>query len=102
MLRSPKIIIATVVIMLALGTWAMAAGSIDQKAVLSGQVIAKGLVVPGTMVHEGDILVQVETIAGAAPAVRATVDGKIREVLVGPGDNINTGDVVVRIEPVRR
>ena len=102
MLRSPKVIIATVLIMLVCAAWAVAAGSVDQKAVLSGQVIANGLATPGTMVHEGDVLIQIESIAGAAPAVRATLDGKIREVLVKPGDHINTGDVVVRIDPVRK
>jgi biotin carboxyl carrier protein len=102
MLRHYKIMLMIVVLMLALGTWVMAAGSVDQKAVLSGQVSAGALVAPGASVHEGDILVQVETLAGAVPAVRATLDGKVIEVLVKPGDSIRSGEVVVRVEPVRK
>jgi biotin carboxyl carrier protein len=83
--------------------WAMASGAlVDQKGVLSGRVLAQGLAVPGADVCEGAVLVVVDTITGPAPAVRATVDGKVKEVLVKPGDIIRTGDVLVRIEPARK
>ncbi len=103
MFRPKSIAILTVAIVLAAAAWAMASGQlVDQKGVLSGRVLAQGLVAPGTNVREGDVLVGVEGLTGPAIAVRANIDGKVREVLVKPGDMIRTGDVLVRIEPVRK
>jgi biotin carboxyl carrier protein len=102
MLR-PKIVIVLALSLIILAVaWAAAEGSaVDQKSVLAGQVLADNLVVPGTAVHEGDVLIMIGTITGPVPAVRANVDGKVKEVLVKPGDSIQTGQVLVRIEQVR-
>jgi biotin carboxyl carrier protein len=70
--------------------------------VLSGSVLPNGLVAAGAMAREGDILVYVETITGPAAAVRANVDGVVREVLVRPGDQVRSGGILVRIEPSKR
>ncbi len=103
MFRPKSVVVLTAVIVLAAVAWAMASGQlVDQKGVLSGRVLAEGLVAPGASVREGDVLVKVEGLAGPAIAVRANVDGKVREVLVKPGDMIRTGDVSVRIEPARK
>lgn len=100
MFRSKKILWLTLAIMMITIAWTAAAGAaVDQKGVLSGKVLATCLVTPGTAVHEGDVLVCVDTITGPAPAVRANVDGTVIEVLVKPGDMIKTGDVLARIEP---
>ena len=85
------------VLLLAAGT-VFAAGLVDHKAVLSGRVSAQELASAGQAVCEGDVLVRVETVAGAQPAVRAAVNGVVREVLVRPGDTIQAGKVVVRVE----
>lgn len=101
--RPKSIIILALVLVLAAVAWAMASGAlIDQKSVLSGRVLAENLTAPGSAVHEGDILVVVDTITGPAPAVRANTDGRVKEVLIKPGDVIRTGDVAVRIEPSRK
>lgn len=103
MFRPRNITVLTIILALAVMAWALASGSlVDQKGVLSGRVLADGLVAPGADVREGQVLVVVEGLAGPAPALRANVDGKVREVLVKPGDTIRTGDVLVRIEPVRK
>lgn len=101
--RIKIIAVLTAVLVLAAAAWAVAADSlVDQKGVLSGRVLAEGLVSPGTIIREGDVLVRVEGLTGPAIAVRANVDGKVGEVLVKPGDTIRTGDVLVRIEPARK
>lgn len=102
MLRNKKLIaILTLVIVVSFGAWALAAGSlVEQRSVLSGHVL--GVVSPGTAVKEGSVLVVVGTITGPVPAVRATVDGTVKEVLVNPGDIVRQGDAVVRIEPARK
>ncbi|MBP2639151.1 MAG: hypothetical protein H6Q66_102 [Firmicutes bacterium] len=103
MFRNKKIIWLTLAIMMVTIAWTAAAGAaVDQKGVLNGKVLATCLVTPGTVVHEGDVLVCVDTITGPAPAVRANVDGTVVEVLVKPGDMIKTGDVLARIEPKRK
>lgn len=92
-------IISILLLLAILGTWTAAAGNlVDQRGVLSGKVLSDNLVSVGALVREGDVLVRVGTLTGAAPAVRANADGVVREVLVTPGKNINTGDVLVRIE----
>lgn len=85
------------VLLLAVGT-VFAAGVVDHKAVLSGRVSGQDLASAGQDVREGDVLVRVETVAGAQPAVRAAMNGVVREVLVRPGDTIQAGKVVVRVE----
>lgn len=103
MFRPKSIVIMTVVLALVAVAWAMASGAlVDQQGVLSGRVLADGLVAPGAAVREGDVLVVVEGLTGPAPAVRANIDGKVKEVLVKPGDTIRSGDVLVRIEPARK
>lgn len=89
-------IIAVLVLLVSL---AAASGNlVDQRGVLSGKVLADNLVSVGAAVREGDVLVKVSTVTGAAPAVRATTDGIVREVLVTPGKSVGSGDVLVRIE----
>ncbi len=103
MAHKKSIIAVTVLLVIGVFAWSLAAGqSIDQRGVLSGRVLPNGLVAVGAMAREGDILVYVETITGPAAAVRANVDGTVREVLVRPGDKVKTGDVLVRIEAVKR
>lgn len=103
MFQKNKVIALTVILLLCLAAWVAAANaSVDQKTVLSGKVLPNHLVSPGNMVREGDILVVVDSITGPIPAVRATTDGKVSEVLVRPGDNVRTGDVLVKIEPSRK
>ena len=91
--------VLALVLLLAVGT-VFAAGLVDHKAVLSGRVSGQDLASVGQDVREGDVLVRVETVAGAQPAVRAAVNGVVRDVLVRPGDTIQAGKVVVRV--VRR
>ena len=101
--RHTGIMVLIILICAAAVAWATASGSaVDQKGVLAGQVLADGLTVAGADVHEGDTLVLVDTIAGPVPAVRANIDGQVKEVLVKPGDMIKVGDVLVRIEPARK
>lgn len=92
-----KIIItaAVVVLLIASSLMATANAAVDQIGVLSGKVIS--VVALGTPVHEGDILVKVETLTGPVTAARATATGTVAEVLVKPGDTIKIGDVVARI-----
>ena len=89
--------VLALVLLLMAGT-VFAAGLVDHKAVLSGRVSGQDLANAGPDVREGDVLVRVETVAGAQPAVRAAVNGVVREVLVRPGDTIQAGKVVVRVE----
>ena len=89
--------VLALVLLLAVGT-VFAAGLVDHKAVLSGRVSGQDLASVGQDDREGDVLVRVETVAGAQPAVRAAVNGVVRDVLVRPGDTIQAGKVVVRVE----
>lgn len=103
MLRPRNIALMVLALLFFAVAWATANGaSVDQKSVLSGRVLAEGMTIPGASVHEGDILIVVETITGPMPAVRANADGRVKEVLVKPGDVIHTGDVAARIEPARK
>ena len=70
---------------------------IDQTSTLGGKVSGQKLVVVGEKVKEGQALLQIEGIAGAMPAVRATADGVVAQVLVKPGDKIGGGQVVIRL-----
>lgn len=103
MFRPRNIMILAVVLTLAVMTWAAAAGAtVDQKSTLSGRVLGQGLVAVGAEVREGDSLVVVDSLTGPAAAVRANVDGKVKEVRVKAGDNVRTGDVLVVIESGRK
>lgn len=80
-----------------LGTiYGYAATAVPQKSVLTGRVVS--VVSPGTTVKEGDVLVTVTSLAGPVPAVRADVDGVVKEVLVNQGENIEKQDTAVIIE----
>lgn len=83
--------------LLLIGVLTAYAGTVvNQKAVLSGQVV---MVVPvGTVVQEGTELVRVATLAGSATAARANQQGVVTEILVGVGSEIKSGDVVVKVE----
>lgn len=103
MAHKRSILVITLLLVVGVVAWSLAAGqAVEQRGVLSGSVLANGLIAPGAMAREGDVLVYVETITGPAVAVRANVDGTVREVLVRPGDKVRTGDVLVRIEPFKR
>lgn len=82
-------------------SWAQGA-LMDQKSVLTGQVSSNGLVQIGMTVRVGTPLVMIDTPVGPVPAVRANVDGVVREVLVQPGEKIQPGVILVRLEPVPR
>lgn len=104
MVHKKSIMVITVLLVIVGAVaWVLAAGqTVDQRGVLAGTVVANGLVAPGALAREGDILVYVNTLTGPAVAVRANTDGTVREVLVKPGDKVKSGDVLVRIEPLKR
>lgn len=52
----------------------------------------------GTAVREGDSLATVDTLVGAIPAVRAPVDGVVKEVRVTVGQQVKKQDVIVILE----
>ena|GEM_PF-171275 len=87
------------VLMMALISAVSAAPVVEHSAVLSGKVSAQGLVSVGMTVAEGDVLVNVGTIAGIAPTSRSKAAGVVAEVLVAPGEAVKTGQVIVRVEP---
>ncbi len=103
MIHKRGILLLVLALVVLIGAWAAASNSVvDQKSVLSGTVLSSNLASAGSIVREGDVLVVVDSITGPVPAVRATVDGKVKEVLVKPGDMIRTGDVLVRIEAAHK
>lgn len=103
MAHKKSIAVVTLLLVIGVVTWVLAAGQpVDQRGVLAGNVLSNGLIAPGAMAREGDILVYVDTLIGPAVAVRSNVDGIVREVLVKPGDKIKSGDVLVRIEPFKK
>ena len=85
----------------ALGIFTLAVGCAavtDQRAAVSGIVVADGLAQEGTQVKQGDILVKVKSIAGGSiAAARATTAGKVSQVLVKPGDKIEAQQVVAKV-----
>ena len=60
-------------------------------------VEADGLVKVGASVSEGQVLVQVKTVAGLMPAARANGTGKVTEVYVQAGQNLTSGQAVAAI-----
>jgi hypothetical protein len=92
-----KIGLAALLAIGVLGTiYGYATTVVPQKSVLTGRVVS--VVSPGTAVKEGDVLVTVTSLAGPVPAVRADVDGVVKEVLVNQGENIEKQDTAVIIE----
>ena len=103
MLMHKKSMLLFVVLLMAVMMWNVSAANlVDQLGVLSGRVVGGQLVSVGSFVKEGSILVTVESITGATPAVRANRDGIVRQVLVKPGDMVKAGQVLARIEPSGR
>lgn len=97
MLRKNTIIGGVIAAFLIAGSLLVSANpAVDQIGALSGSVAY--MVTSGATVHEGDILVKVNTLAGPVTAARATTNGVVTEVLVKPGDAIKIGDIVARIE----
>ena len=94
-----NIFVLSLVMIFAFASFAFAAGAIAQTSSLAGTVVAEGLVAPGTMVSEGQILVKVKTIAGTAAAARANCSGKVVSVSVSPGSSIVAGQVVANVQP---
>ncbi len=94
-----NIFVISLVMILAFASFAFAAGAIAQTSSLAGTVVAEGLVAPGTMVSEGQVLVKVKTIAGTAAAARANCSGKVVSVSVSPGSSIVAGQVVANVQP---
>jgi biotin carboxyl carrier protein len=99
MLHKKSIIVMMIGFLLIAGGLLVTASSVvDQKASLAGTVTSDGLVKAGQSVHEGDVLVKIDTITGAISASRATTNGIVKEVLISPGAKIAAGDIVARIE----
>ena len=101
MLKRKRILFLTMLFVVAVAVFSAAAAPVDQTSSLNGIVLADSLVKPGDMVKEGQVLVKVSTIAGPAPAARATLDGRVASVLVQPGDKVKVGQVLVRLESSR-
>lgn len=79
--------------MLALPVWA---SSVSYPSILNGTVAT---VVPvGAVVHEGDVLVTVQSLAGPIAAARAKASGVVQAVQTAPGEAIQQGTVVVIVE----
>ncbi len=92
--------VALVIVVAAIGCVPVYAQStVVVRAAISGQVLPLQLVAVGQAVHQGDPLLFVRTsTGGAVPAARATIDGRVVQVLVGPGDHVNIGDPVAAIQ----
>lgn len=65
-------------------------------SVLSGTVT--DVVSVGQTVKEGDVLVQVDSLAGPMPAIRAKKQGVVTKVNTQPGNQIQKGDVVIVVD----
>ncbi|MDR2007048.1 MAG: hypothetical protein LBP78_07395 [Acidaminococcales bacterium] len=100
MLQRKWVIGITAAFLLVFAQWGYAAGGlVDQPSTLSGKVSAKGFAAQGGSIREGQPLLLVESVAGAAVAARATVSGIIADILVKPGDMIKSGQIDARIKP---
>ncbi len=102
-MRSLALIVLSVAVIIGMMAPAVpAAGKpiVDVRATIRGDVLADGLAKLGDDVTEGQPLVYVSTRTGRAVAARATVDGRVVEVLVRPGSAIRElGAVVARLDP---
>ena len=92
-----QVLTIAVILVLGLATLGLASGGVPQISTLSGTVTADGLVAPGASVSEGQVLVNVKTVAGPMPAARANVAGTVNSVLVTAGQNITSGQTVAEI-----
>lgn len=102
-MKSKYVIAVSAAIVLLFAIWVSAAGHVvDHKSALSGKVVADRLTQAGARVHEGDVLVVVQTLTGSAPAVRSTLDGTVAEVLIQPGEQVRAGDVLIRVEAAQK
>lgn len=72
------------------------AADVSYTTVLSGNVVSISSV--GASVKAGDVLMTVQSLAGPMPAVRADVDGTVKDVLVQPGVQVQQGAVVLVVE----
>lgn len=97
-----KILCSLIMMFLVTAVCLAAPSLIDQRGVLTGQVLADNLAAEGMLVQVGTPLVMIQTPVGPVAATRANVKGIVRQVLVAPGDMIRTGEVLVRIEPMQR
>ncbi len=78
------------------GVMTVAAEAVVHTTVLSGKVTK---VLPaGTAVKEGEVLVEVESLAGSMPAARATVDGTVATTETEVGADVKKGDEVAVVE----
>lgn len=97
-IRTGKMFFAAALIAVAIGVFSIAfAGSVKPTATLSGVVAADGLVQVGAAVSEGQVLVQVKTVAGLMPAARSNASGKVTAVYVAAGDHLASGQAVAEI-----
>ena len=94
-----KLLIAALAVVGALSMFTIGCAAItDQHAVVSGTVVADGLVTECAVVKQGDVLVNVKSLAGSnIAAARATTSGHVTQVLVQPGQNIVPQQVVAKI-----
>lgn len=97
-MRKYSFVVLLALVILAIPALTSAGQIVDHSSVLTGAVLPQGLVQAGQVVRQGDVIVMVDTIAGAAPAARANVNGRVVEVLVKGGDIIRVGQIVARIE----
>lgn len=75
---------------------AVLAADVSYTSVLSGNVVSVSPA--GTPVKAGDVLMTVQSLAGPMPAVRADVEGTVKDVFVHPGTQVQQGTVVLIVE----
>lgn len=80
----------------ALGISTAEAAEAAQQAIVQGKVTS--VIAIDTVVKEGDVLAEVDSLVGPVPAARADADGIVKQVLVTLGDTINKQDVVAVVE----
>ena len=80
----------------ALGISTAEAAEAAQQAIVQGKVTS--VIAVDTVVKEGDVLAEVDSLVGPVPAARADADGIVKQVLVTLGDTIHKQDVVAVVE----
>lgn len=83
-------------VLLPLGVISALAADVPYTAVIGGTVTS--VVSVGTDVHEGDVLLTVNSLAGPMAAARANSSGTVKEVKVSTGGTVAQGTVVVVVE----
>ena len=83
-------------VMSALAAAPVLAADVPYTAVIGGTVTS--VVSVGTDVHEGDVLLTVNSLAGPMAAARANSSGTVKEVKVSTGGTVAQGTVVVVVE----